>query len=172
MTSRVADCDDDPDLLPDPSSGAGQTRIRNRFAARRRTGAAVARRARRGRGAQPISHAGNGRAGAVRTGRREPSGRSGRGHHRVRELRDGGGRDARRGLRLRQQAVDLDQLAFTLERAAKHRALTDEVKRLRRVGSSNGHRHQELLGSSVAMHKVHEMIDRVRDHRRIGAADR
>jgi two-component system response regulator HydG len=57
--------------------------------------------------------------------------------------------------------VDLDQLAFTLERAAKHRALTDEVKRLRRSGHSNGHRHQDLLGSSVAMRKVHETIDRV-----------
>jgi DNA-binding NtrC family response regulator len=59
--------------------------------------------------------------------------------------------------------VDLDQLAFTLERASKHRALTEEVKRLRRGDRSNGHRHHELLGSSVAMHKVHELIDRVAD---------
>jgi two-component system response regulator AtoC len=59
--------------------------------------------------------------------------------------------------------VDLDQLAFTLERAAKHRALTEEVKRLRKNGKPDGQRHQELLGSSVAMHKVHELIDRVAD---------
>jgi two-component system response regulator AtoC len=59
--------------------------------------------------------------------------------------------------------VDLDQLAFTLERAARHRALTDEVKRLRRSNGSNGHHHQDLLGNSVAMRKVHEMIDRVAD---------
>jgi two-component system response regulator AtoC len=58
--------------------------------------------------------------------------------------------------------VDLDQLAFTLERAAKHRALTEEVKRLRQVRSGDN-RHQELLGSSVAMRKVHELIDRVAD---------
>jgi two-component system, NtrC family, response regulator AtoC len=60
--------------------------------------------------------------------------------------------------------VDLDQLAFTLERAAKHRSLTEEVKRLRHGARSDGQRHQELLGSSVAMHKVHELIDRVADN--------
>ena len=56
--------------------------------------------------------------------------------------------------------VEIDQLGFTLERAAKHRALTQEVKRLR----SNGHavtRDEELIGSSLAMRKVHELIERV-----------
>src|SRR5437763_9072991 len=57
---------------------------------------------------------------------------------------------------------DIDQLAFTLERAAKHRALTEEVKRLRR-DVSVAPRHEELLGSSTAMRKVHELIDRVAD---------
>jgi two-component system response regulator AtoC len=60
--------------------------------------------------------------------------------------------------------VDLDQLAFTLERAAKHRALTEEVKRLRRDVRTGDNRHEELLGSSVAMRKVHELIDRVADN--------
>jgi two-component system, NtrC family, response regulator AtoC len=58
--------------------------------------------------------------------------------------------------------IEIEQLAFTLERAAKHRALTAEVKRLRRNGNGvSTHRHEELIGSSVAMRKVHEMIDRV-----------
>jgi DNA-binding NtrC family response regulator len=56
--------------------------------------------------------------------------------------------------------VEMDQLGFTLERAAKHKALTEEVKRLR----SNGHataRDEDLIGNSLAMRKVHELIDRV-----------
>jgi DNA-binding NtrC family response regulator len=56
--------------------------------------------------------------------------------------------------------VEIDQLAFTLERAAKHRALTEEVKRLR----SNGHavaRDEDLAGGSLAMRKVHELVERV-----------
>jgi two-component system response regulator HydG len=56
--------------------------------------------------------------------------------------------------------VEIDQLGFTLERAAKHRALTEEVKRLR----SNGHaatRDEGLIGGSLAMHKVHELVERV-----------
>jgi two-component system response regulator HydG len=56
--------------------------------------------------------------------------------------------------------VELDQLGFTLERAAKHKALTEEVKRLRRDGGAVT-RDEELLGSSVAMRKVHELIERV-----------
>jgi DNA-binding NtrC family response regulator len=56
--------------------------------------------------------------------------------------------------------VELDQLAFTLERAVKHRALTEEVKRLRRDGGVVA-RDEELLGTSVAMRKVHELIERV-----------
>jgi two-component system response regulator HydG len=56
--------------------------------------------------------------------------------------------------------VELDQLGFTLERAAKHRALSEEVKRLRR-GENAPPRDEELIGSSVAMRKVHELIERV-----------
>jgi DNA-binding NtrC family response regulator len=56
--------------------------------------------------------------------------------------------------------VELDQLGFTLERAAKHRALTEEVKRLRK-DTSSAPRDEELLGASLAMRKVHEMIERV-----------
>src|SRR5688572_9988743 len=56
--------------------------------------------------------------------------------------------------------VEIDQLGFTLERAAKHRALTEEVKRLRSNGHS-GTRDEGLVGGSLAMRKVHELIERV-----------
>jgi two-component system response regulator AtoC len=56
--------------------------------------------------------------------------------------------------------VEIDQLGFTLERAAKHRALTEEVKRLRSNGQAVA-RDEDLLGGSLAMRKVHELIERV-----------
>jgi two-component system response regulator HydG len=56
--------------------------------------------------------------------------------------------------------VELDQLGFTLERAAKHRSLSEEVKRLRHNGAA-APRDEELLGSSLAMRKVHELVERV-----------
>jgi len=56
--------------------------------------------------------------------------------------------------------VELDQLVLTLERAVRHRRLSDEVKRLRREATANP-RHPDLLGTSVAMRKVHDLIDRI-----------
>ena len=52
-----------------------------------------------------------------------------------------------------------DQLRLSLERALRHRALEDEVKRLRLVvaGSSSG----EMVGDSAPMRDVYDLIDRV-----------
>ncbi|MEO6576961.1 MAG: sigma-54 dependent transcriptional regulator [Polyangiaceae bacterium] len=55
--------------------------------------------------------------------------------------------------------VEIDVLAIAVERAAQHRALGDEVKRLRleMVRPRSG----ELLGDSAAMKHVHDLIGRV-----------
>jgi two-component system response regulator HydG len=56
--------------------------------------------------------------------------------------------------------VQLDVLAIALGRAAQHRALKDEVKRLRQeVG--RGPRFDELIGDSAAMQKVYSLVERV-----------
>ncbi|HVW30301.1 MAG TPA: sigma-54 dependent transcriptional regulator [Polyangiaceae bacterium] len=55
---------------------------------------------------------------------------------------------------------DLQALALTVERAAKHRALTKEVTRLRRIVADT-ERFEELLGSSPAMKKVYDLVDRI-----------
>jgi DNA-binding NtrC family response regulator len=58
--------------------------------------------------------------------------------------------------------VQLDVLAISIDRAVQHRALREEVKRLRReVG--RGPRFDELIGDSPAMQKVLELVDRVAD---------
>jgi two-component system response regulator HydG len=57
--------------------------------------------------------------------------------------------------------IEIEPLAFTLERAAKHRALTEEVRRLRRNGTTPAASDDELLGTSAAMRKVRELVDRV-----------
>jgi two-component system, NtrC family, response regulator AtoC len=56
--------------------------------------------------------------------------------------------------------VQLDVLGIAIERAAQHRALHQEVKRLRseRVNRSGT---DELVGSSPALEKVRDMIERV-----------
>jgi DNA-binding NtrC family response regulator len=58
--------------------------------------------------------------------------------------------------------VDLDALVLVLERAVRHRALRDEVRRLRRalgdVSAEGG-----VVGESPALRRVYELIDRVAD---------
>ncbi|MET0406066.1 MAG: sigma-54 dependent transcriptional regulator [Cystobacter sp.] len=58
--------------------------------------------------------------------------------------------------------VDLDALALLLERAVRHRALRDEVRRLRQalgeVSAKEG-----VVGESPALRRVYELIDRVAD---------
>jgi DNA-binding NtrC family response regulator len=58
--------------------------------------------------------------------------------------------------------VDLDALALLLERAVRHRALREEVRRLRRalgeVSADGG-----VVGESLALRRVYEFIDRVAD---------
>ncbi len=56
--------------------------------------------------------------------------------------------------------LENEALRHTLDRAVKHRALCDEVKRLRRVVAET-RRFDEILGSSPAMAKVYELLDRV-----------
>jgi two-component system response regulator HydG len=57
---------------------------------------------------------------------------------------------------------DVETLRLTLVRAVQHRRLRDEVKRLRReVSEARGLDH--MIGSSPAMQKVKDLIDRVAD---------
>jgi two-component system response regulator HydG len=56
--------------------------------------------------------------------------------------------------------VELDALVLTVERAVKHRALVDEVKRLRRAVEGT-RRFEQLLGQSPAMASVYDLVDRV-----------
>jgi two-component system response regulator HydG len=54
---------------------------------------------------------------------------------------------------------DIELVRLTLARAVQHRALRDEVKRLRReVRASHG---EEMIGASPAIRKVFDLIDRV-----------
>ncbi len=57
--------------------------------------------------------------------------------------------------------VQLDLLAIALQRAAQHRALREEVRRLRSgaLRAPDG----ELLGESPAMQRVHDLVARVAD---------
>ena len=55
--------------------------------------------------------------------------------------------------------IDLDAVAVAVERAVRHRRLTEEVVRLRR--QVEGARDPELLGESAAMREVHDLIARV-----------
>ncbi len=57
---------------------------------------------------------------------------------------------------------DMDELALTIERALKHRALREEVKRLRKAVDGT-QRFDEILGNSAAMLKMCELITRVAD---------
>ena len=53
---------------------------------------------------------------------------------------------------------DLEQLAIAVERAAAHRRLREEVKRLRQAESRS---FEELVGSSGPMKEVYRFIDRI-----------
>ncbi len=55
---------------------------------------------------------------------------------------------------------DVDQLAISIERAAQHRQLREEVKRLRRAVEESK-KFEELVGASEAMKEVHGFIERV-----------
>src|SRR5580704_17756431 len=57
---------------------------------------------------------------------------------------------------------DMDELALTIERALRHRALREEVKRLRKEVDST-QRFEEILGTSAAMLKMCELVTRVAD---------
>jgi two-component system response regulator HydG len=55
---------------------------------------------------------------------------------------------------------EITALTLAVERAVQHRALQDEVLRLRRV-VADAQRFDELVGASPAMQKVYELMDRV-----------
>ncbi|HXX69667.1 MAG TPA: sigma-54 dependent transcriptional regulator [Polyangiaceae bacterium] len=55
---------------------------------------------------------------------------------------------------------EMDDIALTLDRALKHRALREEVKRLRRV-VTDGQKFDDILGTSQAMKKMYDLVARV-----------
>jgi two-component system response regulator HydG len=55
---------------------------------------------------------------------------------------------------------EMDDIALTIERALKHRALREEVKRLRRV-VIDSQRFDDILGTSQAMKKMYDLAARV-----------
>ena len=55
---------------------------------------------------------------------------------------------------------EMDDIALTLERALKHRALREEVKRLRRVVVDQ-QKFDDILGTSAAMKKMYDLVTRV-----------
>jgi len=58
--------------------------------------------------------------------------------------------------------LEVDALALALERAIQHRALREEVRRLRQVVEET-RRFGALLGTSPAMRQVYELLDRIAD---------
>jgi two-component system, NtrC family, response regulator AtoC len=57
---------------------------------------------------------------------------------------------------------DVDELSLTIERALKHRALREEVRRLRKAVDGT-QRFEDILGNSPAMAKMCELVTRVAD---------
>jgi len=57
---------------------------------------------------------------------------------------------------------ELEVLRIAVERAVKHRALRDEVKRLRKA-AAEAHEFEEMIGGSPAMKAVYDLLDRVAD---------
>ena len=55
---------------------------------------------------------------------------------------------------------EMEDIALTLERATQHRALREEVKRLRRAVNES-QRFNEMIGTSSSMDKVYDLITRV-----------
>jgi two-component system response regulator HydG len=58
--------------------------------------------------------------------------------------------------------LELDELALVLERATKHRALREEVKRLRRAVEES-RCFDEVVGASPAMKRVYDVLERIAD---------
>jgi two-component system response regulator HydG len=56
--------------------------------------------------------------------------------------------------------VEVEVLRLTVDRALRHRTLSEEVKRLKRV-VSEARRFEEILGASPAMTQLYDLIDRV-----------
>jgi len=57
--------------------------------------------------------------------------------------------------------VEIEALAIAVRRAAEHRALRGEVKRLREAMASMSRGRGDLIGASPAMQRVHELLDQV-----------
>ncbi|MDB4994643.1 MAG: sigma-54 dependent DNA-binding response regulator, partial [Myxococcaceae bacterium] len=57
---------------------------------------------------------------------------------------------------------EMDDIALTLERALRHRALREEVKRLRRA-VDDSKKVDDIIGQSGAMEKVYDLLNRVAD---------
>ena len=57
---------------------------------------------------------------------------------------------------------ELEVLRIAVERAVKHRALRDEVKRLRKA-AAEAHEFEEMIGGSPVMKAVYDLLDRVAD---------
>jgi two-component system response regulator AtoC len=55
---------------------------------------------------------------------------------------------------------EMDDIALTIERALKHRALREEVKRLRRV-VVDSQKFDDILGTSASMKKMYDLASRV-----------
>jgi DNA-binding NtrC family response regulator len=58
--------------------------------------------------------------------------------------------------------VDVEALALTLARAAEHRALRQEVRRLRQALAESG-RFGEMIGESAPMKKLHSLLAQITD---------
>ena len=56
--------------------------------------------------------------------------------------------------------VEMDELALHVERAIQHRALSEEVRRLRRA-VERAERQGDLIGNSTSMREVYQLIQRV-----------
>jgi two-component system response regulator HydG len=57
---------------------------------------------------------------------------------------------------------EIEALGLALERATKHRALREEVKSLRRAVAEST-RWDEVIGASLAMKRVHDLLERIAD---------
>ncbi|HSO37614.1 MAG TPA: sigma-54 dependent transcriptional regulator [Labilithrix sp.] len=57
---------------------------------------------------------------------------------------------------------NIEELLLAIERALRHHALQDEVKRLQHIVAET-QRFEEMLGSSAAMKKVHDLVTRIAD---------
>jgi two-component system response regulator HydG len=57
---------------------------------------------------------------------------------------------------------EMEQLALAVERAAQHKLLREEVKRLRGAAAESS-RFEELVGTSPAMKAVYTLLDRIAD---------